>query len=67
MLTSKILSIEKSKFLLIGRTIGVIARVTGIVLLGINFGIYGIAIGFLIASCIECIFLVIVTIKERKS
>jgi O-antigen/teichoic acid export membrane protein len=67
MLTSKILSIEKSKFLLIGRTIGVIARVSGIVLLGINFGIYGIAIGFLIAYCIECIFLAIVTIKEQKS
>ena len=67
MLTSKILAIEKSKFLLIGRTIGVIARVVGIVLLGINFGIYGIAIGFLIAYCIECIFLVIVTIRERKS
>ena len=44
-----------------------IARVVGIVLLGINFGIYGIAIGFLIAYCIECIFLVIVTIRERKS
>ena len=67
MLTSKILAIEKSKFLLIGRTIGVVVRVTAIVLLGINFGIYGIAIGFLIACCIECIFLVIVTIRERKS
>ena len=62
MLTSKILAVEKSKLLLIGRTIGVIARISGITLLGIYFEIYGVAIGFLLASCIECAFLGIVSI-----
>ncbi len=67
MLTSKILAVEKSKLLLIGRTIGVIARISGITLLGIYFEIYGVAIGFLLASCIECAFLGIVSIKEKKN
>ena len=55
--TSKLLSMEKSKAVLIGKTIQVLTMIAGIVVLGKFFDLIGIAIAFVSASTIEAIYL----------
>jgi len=55
--TSKLLSMEKSKAVLIGKVISVLTMIAGIVVLGKFFDLIGIAIAFVSASTIEAIYL----------
>ena len=56
--TSKLLSIEKSKAVLIGKVISVLTMIAGIVVLGTFFDLMGIAIAFVSATIIEVIYLI---------
>ena len=56
--TSKLLSLERSKAVLIGKVISVLAMIVGIVVLGKFFDLIGIAIAFVSASTIEAIYLI---------
>ena len=53
---SKFLALEQSKFTLIGGLIKISVMVSGIIVLGSFFGIIGMAISFVLASTIECIY-----------
>ncbi len=55
--TSKLLSLEKSKGVLIGKVISVITMIVGIVTLGKFLDLTGIAIAFVSASAIEAVYL----------
>ena len=54
---SKFLGMEKSRYVLIGRIISLITILLGILTLGINFGIIGLALSFLLANSFDAIFL----------
>tara|TARA_Y100000741_G_scaffold289525_1_gene229541 strand:+ start:351 stop:1496 length:1146 start_codon:yes stop_codon:yes gene_type:complete len=54
---SKFLGMEKSRYVLIGRIISLITILLGIPTLGINFGIIGLALSFLLANSFDAIFL----------
>ena len=56
--TSKLLSMEKSKAVLIGKTIQVLTMIAGIVVLGKFFDLTGIAIAFVSATIIEALYLI---------
>ena len=53
---SKFLALEQSKFTLIGGLIKISVMVSSIIVLGSFFGIIGMAISFVLASTIECIY-----------
>ena len=53
---SKFLALEQSKFTLIGGLIKISVMVSSIIVLGIFYGIIGMAISFVLASTIECIY-----------
>tara|TARA_Y100001936_G_scaffold172127_1_gene168465 strand:- start:99 stop:1244 length:1146 start_codon:yes stop_codon:yes gene_type:complete len=55
--SSKFLGMEKSRHVLIGRIISLITITLGIILLGPNLGILGLAISFLLANSFGAIFL----------
>jgi len=57
--SSKFLGMEKSRYVLIGRIISLITILLGIITLGTNFGIIGLALSFLIANSFDAIFLFI--------
>jgi len=64
---SKFLNLEKSKYLLINKIIGILVLLTGMVILGTTYGITGLAVAFLINSLSSLIFLsVIDKIKIKK-
>ena len=50
---SKLLGMEKSKFVLIGKLSKVTTFVIGFLILGLSFGIVGLAISFVLAQTIE--------------
>ena len=50
---SQLLGMEKSKFVLIGKLSKVTTFVTGFLILGLTFGIVGLAISFVLAQTIE--------------
>ena len=56
--TSKLLSMEKSKAVLIGIAIQVLTMIAGIVVLGKFFDLMGIAIAVVSATIIEVIYLI---------
>jgi O-antigen/teichoic acid export membrane protein len=56
--TSKLLSIENSKTLLIGKLISVLTMIVGIVILGNFLDLIGIAIAFVLSSTVECSYLI---------
>ena len=53
---SKFLALEQSKFTLVGGLIKISVMVSSIIVLGIFYGIIGMAISFVLASTIECIY-----------
>ena len=53
---SKFLALEQSKFTLVGGLIKISVMVSSIIVLGSFFGIIGMAISFVLASTIECIY-----------
>ena len=56
---SKLLSIEKSKFLVIGKGIGLFTMISGFVILGPIYGIIGLAVTLVISSCLQTLVVVI--------
>lgn len=65
MYKSKFLGVEKSKIVLIGAVIFVVAQIVAIILLSDKFGINGVAGAFVIAAASRACFLVIVDKKEK--
>jgi len=65
---SKLLSMEKSKFLLIGKCIGVFTMIFGFLILGPIYGIIGLAVTLVISSCLQTLVVVIAskTIKYEE-
>lgn len=65
--TSKFLGLEKSKYLLINKLIGIVVLAITMIILGSLYGIFGLAIAFLINSISSLIFLYIIdTLKMKK-
>ena len=56
--TSKFLSIEKSKTVLIGKVISVIIMIVGVIILGNYLNLVGIAIAFVLSSAMEATYLI---------
>ena len=56
--TSKLLSIENSKTVLIGKLISILTMIIGIVVLSNFLDLIGIAIAFVLSSTIECSYLI---------
>ncbi len=64
--TSKFLSEEKSKIVIIGKAIYLASHIVGIFSIGIEFGIQGVAISFVIASSIEALYFVMINRMLNK-
>jgi len=56
---SKLLSIEKSKFLVIGKGIGVFTMISGFVILGPIYGMIGLAVTLVVSSCVQTLVVII--------
>ena len=56
---SKLLSIEKSKFLVIGKCIGLFTMISGFVILGPIYGIIGLAVTLVVSSCLQTLVVII--------
>jgi len=65
--TSRLLAKEKSKFVLIGTSLGVATLVSGIIILGSMYGTMGIAISFVLSTIVESIYLVLIVKKFKRS
>ena len=65
---SKLVSIEKSKFLVIGKGIGLFTMISGFVILGPIYGIIGLAVTLVVSSCLETLVVIIAskTIKYEE-
>jgi hypothetical protein len=66
MLTSKFLALEKNRFPLFGRLLNLSILVPGMIFLGLNFGINGLAIAWLCANTVEMILLLVVFLRNRS-
>jgi len=64
---SKLFSTEKSRILIISRSLMVLSMIIGIVTLGQQFGLIGIACSFVLSSSIEAIFLSITSGRLRNN
>ena len=56
---SKLLALEKGKFPIIGKSIGVIVVVVGFLTLGPIYGMIGLAVTFVVSGLLETIFVII--------
>ena len=56
---SKLLSIEKSKFLVIGKGIGLFTMISGFVILGPIYGIIGLAVTLVVSQCLQTLVVII--------
>ena len=56
---SKLLSIEKSKFIVISKCIGVFTMIFGFLILGPIYGMIGLAVTLVISSCLQTLVVVI--------
>ena len=65
-LTSKFLGLEKSRYVLIGRILSLSVITSGMIFLGMNFGIIGLAISYLLANTIDASFLSISNYYLRR-
>ena len=63
---SQFLSNEKSKIVLIAGIIYTVILVSGMIILGLNFGIMGLAFSFVIATVAKAIFFVWVYYKNNE-
>ena len=63
---SKLLALEKGKFPIISKSIGIIALVSGFLILGPMYGMVGLAVSFVISSILQTAFITIAskTIKH---
>ncbi len=62
---SKLLSIEKSKFLVIGKGIGLFTMISGFVILGPIYGIIGLAVTLVVSSCLQTLVVIIARTTRR--
>lgn len=65
---SKFLGLEKSRFVLIATILHLVTMIAGMILLGLNFGIIGLAFAFVLANSVKmatCIFTNMLFVKER--
>ena len=65
MLTSKFLGLEKNRYILLGRILNLVILVPGMILLGLNYEINGIAIAWLIAHSVEMLLLSSIFLRDR--
>ncbi len=63
---SKLLGTEKSRTILIGRIISISSFISGILLLGLTYGIIGVAIAFVLSSTLQAVFFVIDDLLKRN-
>jgi len=63
--TSKLLGLEKSKTLIIGRIISTLSFLTAILLLGLAYGIVGVAAAFVLSSTLQAAYLAIDDFLKR--
>jgi len=63
---SKLLGLEKSKTILIGRIISISSFLTGILLLGLTYGIIGVAVAFVLSSTLQAAFFAINDLLKRN-
>jgi len=63
---SKLLGSEKSRTILIGRIISILSFIAGILLLGLTYGIVGVAIAFVLSSTLQASFFVIGDLLKRN-
>lgn len=63
--TSKFLSLEKSRFILIGRLISLSVIVSGMIVLSKIFGVYGAATAFVLSSAAQAIFFIFASKKIK--
>ena len=64
---SKILALEKSRFVIIATIGSLITMISAMVILGTVFGIIGLSIAFVLAISVETIILVLLSIKTEKN
>ncbi len=65
-LSSKFLGNEKSRFIIVGTLIHAISYLLLVVLLGLEYGLFGISIGFLTSSIIYACYLVIMSKIQKE-
>jgi Na+-driven multidrug efflux pump len=65
-LESQFLGSEKSKVVLIGAIISLVILTCGMIILGLNFGIIGLAWSFIIAASAKTVFLLFVQYKNKN-
>jgi len=67
MYTSKLLGNEKTKFLLMGSSIYLIILISGIIILGLTYGINGMAVAIIISTSAETCFYYFINKTKMKS
>jgi len=65
-ISSKFLGNEKSRFIIVGTLIHAISYLLLVVLLGLEYGLFGISIGFLASSIIYAYYLVIMSKTQKE-
>jgi len=65
-ISSKFLGNEKSRFIIVGTLIHAISYLLLVVLLGLEYGLFGISIGFLASSIIYACYLVIMSKTQKE-
>lgn len=65
-ISSKFLGNEKSRFIIIGTLIHAISYLLLVVLLGLEYGLFGISVGFLTSSIIYACYLVIISKTQKE-
>ena len=63
---SKFLSIEKSRFILMGIVLSLSIMIPSMILLGIWYGILGVATSFVLATMIQAVFFSIINKKFNR-
>ncbi len=66
-LSSKFLGNEKSRFIIVGTLIHAITYLLLVVLLGLEYGLFGISIGFLTSSIIYACYLIIIYQNQKRT
>ena len=64
---SKLLALEKGKFPIIAKSMGIIALVSGFLTLGPIYGMIGLAVSFVISSILQTVFIIIASKTIRDT
>lgn len=63
---SKFLGLEKSRYVLVGKTISLITIVSGTIILGFNYGIIGLSFAFILSASVEATVFLLINIKVKR-